>query len=79
MNIIVILGELIQNFAHKQFVTCVQFHPNEPNLFLSGTSRNGIYCWDSRQQKVEEQPTNPATLYHSYDFNGLQKAVGFSG
>ncbi|KAK3749483.1 hypothetical protein QZH41_013450 [Actinostola sp. cb2023] len=46
-------GKMIQNFPHKEFVTCVQLYPSDPNLFLSGTSRNGIYCWDIREHKVQ--------------------------
>ena len=46
-------GKVISNFPHRQFVTCVQYHPTDGNLFLAGTSRNGIYCWDTRLQKVQ--------------------------
>ncbi|XP_022809526.1 LOW QUALITY PROTEIN: WD repeat-containing protein 25-like [Stylophora pistillata] len=39
-------------FPHKNYVTCVQFHPSHPALFLAGTFKSSILCWDRRTGSV---------------------------
>lgn len=48
-------GQEIIKFPHKNFVTCVQFHPTDPALFLSGTFKSAILCWDTRTGNVSVQ------------------------
>lgn len=45
-------GKEICGFNHNSFVTSVLYHPSDPNVFLSGTSNDGIFAWDIRTQKV---------------------------
>ncbi len=45
-------GKQISCFNHKDFVTCVLFHPENDDLFLGGTSNSGIFAWDTRADKV---------------------------
>ena len=52
---IVFSGQEIIKFLHKNFVTCVQFHPTDPALFLSGTFKSAILCWDTRTGNVSVQ------------------------
>ena len=37
---------------HNSFVTCVVYHPSDANVYLSGTSNDGIFAWDIRTQQV---------------------------
>ena len=37
-------------FDHKDYVTCVKYHPNDCNLFVTGSS-NILMGWDSRSPK----------------------------
>ena len=48
-------GQEIIKFPHKNFVTCVQFHPTDPALFLSGIFKSAILCWDTRTGNVSVQ------------------------
>ena len=48
-------GQEIIKFPHKNFATCVQFHPTDPALFLSGTFKSAILCWDTRTGNVSLQ------------------------
>ena len=52
---IVFSGQEIIKFLHKNFVTCVQFHSTDPALFLSGTFKSAILCWDTRTGNVSLQ------------------------
>ncbi|CAB4041273.1 WD repeat-containing 25-like, partial [Paramuricea clavata] len=36
---------------HNSFVTCVVYHPSDANVYLSGTSNDGIFAWDIRTQQ----------------------------
>ena len=45
-------GQEIKKFPHKNYVTCVQFHPTDPALFLAGTFKSAILCWDARTGNV---------------------------
>ncbi|KAL9952484.1 hypothetical protein ACROYT_G039747 [Oculina patagonica] len=45
-------GQEIKSFPHKNYVTSVQFHPTEPALFLAGTFKSAILCWDTRTGNV---------------------------
>jgi len=45
-------GQEIKVFPHKNYVTCVQFHPTDPALFLAGTFKSAILCWDTRTGNV---------------------------
>ena len=45
-------GQEIRTFPHKNYVTCVQFHPAELALFLAGTFKSAILCWDTRTGNV---------------------------
>lgn len=45
------LGKEICELNHNSFVTSVLYHPSDPNVFLSGTSNDGIFAWDIRTQK----------------------------
>ncbi|XP_022809527.1 WD repeat-containing protein wdr-5.3-like [Stylophora pistillata] len=48
-------GQVIKVFPHKNYVTCVQFHPSHPALFLAGTFKSSILCWDKRTGSVSAQ------------------------
>nr|XP_058963373.1 uncharacterized protein LOC131790215 [Pocillopora verrucosa] len=37
-------GKEIKVFPHRNYVTCVQFHPSDPTLFLAGTFKSSILC-----------------------------------
>ncbi|XP_078352149.1 WD repeat-containing protein 25-like [Oculina patagonica] len=52
-------GQEMKAFPHKNYVTCVQFHPTEPALFLAGTFKSAILCWDTRTGNV-------ATTYSAF-------------
>ena len=45
-------GQEIKLFPHKNYVTCIQFHPTDPTLFLAGTFKSAILCWDTRTGNV---------------------------
>lgn len=45
-------GQEIKVFPHKNYVTCVQFHPSHPAPFLAGTFKSSILCWDRRTGSV---------------------------
>ncbi|KAJ7357806.1 WD repeat-containing protein 25 [Desmophyllum pertusum] len=45
-------GQEIKLFPHKNYVTCVQFHPTDPALFLAGTFKSAIQCWDTRTGNI---------------------------
>ncbi|KAJ7357827.1 WD repeat-containing protein 25 [Desmophyllum pertusum] len=45
-------GQEIKMFPHKNYVTCVQFHPTDPALFLAGTFKSAIQCWDTRTGNI---------------------------
>lgn len=45
------LGKEVCGFNHNAFVTSVLYHPSDQNVFLSGTSNDGIFAWDIRTQK----------------------------
>ena len=51
----ILLGQEIKVFLHKNYVTCVQFHPTDPALFLAGTFKSAILCWDKRTGNVSSQ------------------------
>jgi len=48
-------GHLIESFEHTQFVTTVAYHPEQPNLFVSGGFKSGILCWDIRSRSVTKE------------------------
>ena len=37
---------------HNSFVSCVVYHPSDRNVYMSGTSNDGIFAWDIRKQHV---------------------------
>ncbi|KAJ0046853.1 hypothetical protein Pint_04350 [Pistacia integerrima] len=41
-----------QNFKEEQVIRVIKFHPDNPNLFLSGGSKGSIRLWDIRRGKV---------------------------
>ena len=47
-------GQELAEFSHKDYATCVQFHPSNHNLFMVGTFKSNIFCWDTRSAKVGE-------------------------
>ncbi|KAF9903569.1 hypothetical protein BX616_001591 [Lobosporangium transversale] len=42
-------GKLLDNFDHDGFVQCVRFHPQNNNIFFSGTTRNLLSMIDIRR------------------------------
>ena len=55
MLLLILTGKEIKVFPHRNYVTCVQFHPSDPNLFLAGTFKSSILCWDRRTGSVSAQ------------------------
>ena len=47
-----IAGKEMSCFKYNDFVTSVAYYPESSNVFLSGTSSNGIFATDSRSGKV---------------------------
>ena len=45
-------GKVVCANKHNSFVTCVVYHPFDANVYLSGTSNDGIFAWDIRTQQV---------------------------
>lgn len=45
-------GIEIQNFREEQVIRVIKFHPNNPNLFLSGGSKGSLKLWDIRRGNV---------------------------
>lgn len=41
-------GQEVVRFPHHNYVTSVQFHPTDSKLFLAGTFKSSILCWDIR-------------------------------
>ena len=46
------IGKEVCANNHNSFVTCVLYHPSDSNVYLSGTSNDGIYAWDVRMAQV---------------------------
>ncbi|XP_028418908.1 WD repeat-containing protein 25-like [Dendronephthya gigantea] len=44
-------GKEVSANKHNSFVSCVLYHPSDPNMYLSGTSNDGIFSWDLRTQQ----------------------------
>ena len=44
MLLLILTGKEIKVFPHRNYVTCVQFHPSDPTLFLAGTFKSSILC-----------------------------------
>jgi WD40 repeat protein len=49
MSVLVLM--LMQSFKHKEMITTVSWHPEQPDVFLAGGYRHGIACWDSRTNR----------------------------
>lgn len=45
----------IHSFKHKEMITTVNWHPEQPDVFLAGGYRHGVVCWDSRSNSVVAQ------------------------
>ncbi|EDO35567.1 predicted protein [Nematostella vectensis] len=45
-------GCQVSLFHQNDYVTCVQYHPIDRNVFLTGGARNGIKSWDIRTGNV---------------------------
>lgn len=44
-------GTSVLTFPHDELVSQVCWHPNDNNVFLSGTTHSAVYAWDMRQKK----------------------------
>ena len=49
---LVVSGQEVVRFPHHNYVTSVQFHPTDSKLFLAGTFKSSILCWDIRTGNV---------------------------
>ncbi|XP_006813660.1 uncharacterized protein LOC102804077 [Saccoglossus kowalevskii] len=45
-------GQELECFNHPSYVTCIRYHPQEPNVFISGIYDSAILCWDIRSKKI---------------------------
>ncbi|XP_071957685.1 WD repeat-containing protein 25-like isoform X2 [Antedon mediterranea] len=45
-------GKCLESFQTSSSITCLQYHPTEPTLFLAGTYGSTIYCFDTTSGKV---------------------------
>jgi len=50
MFIIELIKTLV--FLHRSGNQSVEFHPTDPALFLAGTFKSDILCWDTRTGNV---------------------------
>ncbi|OAY79133.1 WD repeat-containing protein 25 [Ananas comosus] len=48
-------GEETNIFKEDQVVEVIKFHPNDPNLFLSGGSKGFLRLWDIRMGKMVKE------------------------
>ncbi|XP_065662068.1 WD repeat-containing protein 25 isoform X1 [Hydra vulgaris] len=44
-------GSVLKTYTHKDVVTKVMMHPTQSNVFLTGTSKSGVFAWDARQKE----------------------------
>eukprot|EP00794_Sanderia_malayensis_P020048 gene20048-22015_t len=49
------LGKEMSCYKHKDFVTALLYHPEDSNVFLTGTGSNGLFAWDIRAEKYVRQ------------------------
>ena len=55
MLLLILTGREIKGFPYKNEVTCVQFHPSDSTLFIAGTFKSSILCWDKTTVSVSAQ------------------------
>eukprot|EP00057_Strongylocentrotus_purpuratus_P032693 XP_788503.3 PREDICTED: WD repeat-containing protein 25-like [Strongylocentrotus purpuratus] len=48
-------GTNFQVFDHSSYVTCIKWHPTDPQMFISGSYGSTMYCWDTRTGSVAHQ------------------------
>ncbi|XP_071789065.1 WD repeat-containing protein 25-like [Asterias amurensis] len=48
-------GKELQVFDHSSYATCIKTKPDDPDVFITGTSNSSIYCWDIRTGNQEHE------------------------
>lgn len=57
------------NIGHSNRIFCAKFHPNEPNMVVSGGWDDSILIWDSRKRNPAYSIFGPRICGDSIDFN----------
>ena len=58
-----ILAMASTTFLHHDYVSCLQYHPIDPHIFIAG-SKNRVFSWDVRA------PLQPVQNYAFKDYFG---------
>ena len=68
-----VIGAEISTFEHRDFLTCVAYHPVNPNYILAG-SKDRVLCWDIRcpeacMKVFDYKHSFGQVIYHNFKYS----------